>query len=203
MKRLLIASLLAMVGVLLLLGNDGTARASSTVVTFEDDAGVAGSIKSLKTWTEAGVVLASRVINRTDVDKDGDLELTVPKAPGTVTITMADGSNFTLTSIDVDKLRWSSCSLRVSAGKSVTVDISSVGTFWFSADFSDVSSVTIDPISGEKLGCTGSIDNITIGADTRADILIGSGVPGKGLADAPGLQKEFNPESAAAEHAGK
>jgi len=38
---------------------------------------------------------------------------------------------------------------------------------------------------------------------TKADILKDSGVPGKGLENAPGLQKPFNPNSQAAEHAGK
>lgn len=38
---------------------------------------------------------------------------------------------------------------------------------------------------------------------TKADFLKGSGVPGKGLDTAPGLQKPFNPKSQAEEHAGK
>ncbi len=38
---------------------------------------------------------------------------------------------------------------------------------------------------------------------TKADVLIDSGVPGKGLDTAPGLQKPFNPNSRATEHAGK
>jgi len=38
---------------------------------------------------------------------------------------------------------------------------------------------------------------------TKADILKGSGVPGKGLEKAPGQQKPFNPNSKAGEHAGK
>ncbi len=38
---------------------------------------------------------------------------------------------------------------------------------------------------------------------TKAEILILSGVPGKGIAKAPGLQKPFNPKSKAAVHAGK
>ena len=41
------------------------------------------------------------------------------------------------------------------------------------------------------------------GAGTKAAILDGSGVPGKGIASAPGLQKEFNPKSKATERAGK
>ena len=40
-------------------------------------------------------------------------------------------------------------------------------------------------------------------ANSKADILENSGVPGHGLDTAPGLQKEFNPKSQAAEHAGK
>ena len=44
---------------------------------------------------------------------------------------------------------------------------------------------------------------IPVPIPTKADILKDSGVPGKGLENAPGLQKEFNPNSAASEHAGK
>lgn len=38
---------------------------------------------------------------------------------------------------------------------------------------------------------------------SKGEILIDSGVEGKGLTDAPGQQKPFNPNSQAAEHAGK
>jgi uncharacterized repeat protein (TIGR01451 family) len=38
---------------------------------------------------------------------------------------------------------------------------------------------------------------------TKAEILLQRGVPGKGIVNAPGLQKFFNPLSQAAEHAGK
>lgn len=44
---------------------------------------------------------------------------------------------------------------------------------------------------------------IPIPVPTKADILKDSGVPGKGLESAPGLQKPFNPNSQAAENAGK
>ena len=48
-------------------------------------------------------------------------------------------------------------------------------------------------------------DNTTSGnvTMTKAEILKLSGVPGKGIKKAPGLQKLFNPKSQAAEHAGK
>jgi len=40
-------------------------------------------------------------------------------------------------------------------------------------------------------------------ANNKAGVLFCSGVPGKGILTAPGLQKSFNPKSKAAEHAGK
>jgi len=43
----------------------------------------------------------------------------------------------------------------------------------------------------------------TLAPPTKADVLKDSGVPGKGLDKAPGLQKPFNPNSKAGEHAGK
>jgi hypothetical protein len=51
-----------------------------------------------------------------------------------------------------------------------------------------------------------NVDNGSFLVDTvstKADILIDSGVPGKGLSHAPGLDKEFNENSKAADTAGK
>lgn len=51
-----------------------------------------------------------------------------------------------------------------------------------------------------------NVDNVSFLVDTvstKADILIDSGVPGKGLSHAPGLDKEFNENSKAADTAGK
>jgi uncharacterized repeat protein (TIGR01451 family) len=45
--------------------------------------------------------------------------------------------------------------------------------------------------------------NVFISLMTKAGILKASGVPGKGIDKAPGLQKPFNPNSQASEHAGK
>ncbi len=45
--------------------------------------------------------------------------------------------------------------------------------------------------------------NAGIPPNTKSDILINSGVPGKGLENAPGLDKPFNPKSQAGENAGK
>jgi hypothetical protein len=46
----------------------------------------------------------------------------------------------------------------------------------------------------------GNSDNVTM---NKADILIESGVPGRGVNEAPGLQKKFNPNSNAHNNAGK
>lgn len=48
-----------------------------------------------------------------------------------------------------------------------------------------------------------TFQTISLPGMTKAEILMCSGVPGKGLGSAPGLQKPFNPNSKAAEHAGK
>jgi hypothetical protein len=45
--------------------------------------------------------------------------------------------------------------------------------------------------------------NATSNNVTKAEILRGRGVPGKGIDHAPGLQKPFNPKSKAAQNAGK
>lgn len=45
--------------------------------------------------------------------------------------------------------------------------------------------------------------NVFLSLLTKAGILKASGVPGKGIDQAPGLQKPFNPNSQASEHAGK
>jgi hypothetical protein len=54
--------------------------------------------------------------------------------------------------------------------------------------------------NGAGVGANASSNNNT---KTKAEILKQNGVPGKGIDTAPGLQKPFNPNSSAAEHAGK
>jgi len=61
----------------------------------------------------------------------------------------------------------------------------------------------ITPIRADtRVEVEGNFYHLTL-IPTKADILKGSGVPGKGLDKAPGLQKPFNPDSKAGEHAGK
>jgi len=58
-------------------------------------------------------------------------------------------------------------------------------------------------LAGNWARTPGEIKVIIDNVHTKAETLIGSGVPGKGLENAPGLQKPFNPKSQADKHAGK
>jgi len=63
-----------------------------------------------------------------------------------------------------------------------------------------------DP-AGKAVSATSSSVSVSLTTNesllTKSEILQLSGVPGKGISQAPGLQKPFNPRSRAAEHAGK
>ena len=52
-------------------------------------------------------------------------------------------------------------------------------------------------------GLTETLAEMGIEGLNKRAILVGSGVPGKGLATAPGLEGYFNPKSKAADKAGK
>lgn len=73
------------------------------------------------------------------------------------------------------------------------------------ATFGDITSALEYELSGSSGGGTTAIgrDVPTSLIKTKAEILKDSGVPGNGIDNAPGLQKEFNPKSKAAENAGK
>ena len=88
-------------------------------------------------------------------------------------------------------------------------------TATYTVAFSDLMAGTINNIAtvtgvdpnGNPV--TGSSTEVTVSTDivksllTKAQVLTLSGVPGKGIDTAPGLQKPFNPNSQASEHAGK
>jgi uncharacterized repeat protein (TIGR01451 family) len=63
-----------------------------------------------------------------------------------------------------------------------------------------------DPNGKTSTANSGEVEvstNVFISLMTKAGILKARGVPGKGIDKAPGLQKPFNPNSQASEHAGK
>ena len=67
---------------------------------------------------------------------------------------------------------------------------------------SGVDNAAISSLSPQKNGAGGNASSSNA-TKTKAEILKQNGVPGKGIDRAPGLQKPFNPNSSAAEHAGK
>jgi len=58
-------------------------------------------------------------------------------------------------------------------------------------------------IVGEDNAFASLTFDVIVPVPNKADVLLDSGVQGKGLNNAPGLQKPFNPKSKAADHAGK
>jgi len=63
-----------------------------------------------------------------------------------------------------------------------------------------------DPVGNTVSSTSGLVSvSLTVNKNllTKSEVLQLSGVPGKGISKAPGLQKVFNPQSKAAEHAGK
>jgi len=100
---------------------------------------------------------------------------------------------------------------------SKTVDVDIGGPFTITSSFNWVWDTTLVPngiytIILEATDGAGNssiaqheveVDNVLPEEEpTKSDILMNSGVPGKGLENAPGLQKPFNPNSQADEHAG-
>jgi len=100
-------------------------------------------------------------------------------------------------------------------GESLTVDVPYTVTISDLSDFSTsiTNSATVtatvqgqDP-AGEPVSADSTEVTVLLTIDkrsfTKSEILQISGVPGQGIVNAPGLQKPFNPNSQAAEHAGK
>ncbi len=122
---------------------------------------------------------------------------------------------------DVDSVQWAVREGTCAAG---------IGTVFGNVDgHSDVATMDTSDLTMQMFSFTGDMSAMTPGmycfiynpvedsgetnlretrefavrAPYKSEILIGSGVPGKGLDNAPGLQKPFNPKSQAVEHAGK
>ncbi len=210
MRTKLFAGLFALVaaGIAAVLFGLAVAQASSSTVTFED----ANGTDTGSSWDEADLVVQKRrggAPARVDVDGDGDLEAVVSgRRFGWLRITSADGGHFSPKSVDVDSIGGGPACQPGGLVRRVTFTsnlggglvVTSVGTVDLTADsgFANIVQLSVST----NFFCTAHIDNINL-SSSKADILIGSGVPGKGLANAPGLQEEFNPKSKAAENAGK
>jgi hypothetical protein len=119
---------------------------------------------------------------------------------GTVT-----ADNVTLTD---DKLGKLMSGVTLSPGQSVTTTATyevKTSDFWKFKPITNIATVTAIGPDGEPISATS--EQVSVAPNKvgmfKALILWLSGVPGKGIEKAPGLQKPFNPKSQAAEHAGK
>jgi len=129
----------------------------------------------------------------------------------TYTYTITNTGNVTVDNITLtdDKLGTITLSTtNLAPGENVTA------TATYTATISDLpgpiintATVTGTDPTGESISLTSDPVSVSLYINkrllTKAEILKLSGVPGKGIEKAPGLQKLFNPKSQAAEHAGK
>lgn len=199
-----------------------TAATQTVVITFDDPDGVylPGDVteQGFRVWTDDAFKFG---IANWDGAYDPDNEINLGNFAKTIKIAAVDGSLFALTSFQAGACNSARVPIAVRGydADGVLVVTASVADAFpytsaqtvatFDATWTNLSRVELQ--SGNAGGCGNNhvIDDITVEievpdpSNTKADILSGSGVPGKGLADAPGLQKEFNPNSRAAENAGK
>jgi len=115
-------------------------------------------------------------------------------------------ANLTLTDNKLGSIALSSTSLNpgenITATANYTVTVSDLP-----GPITNTATVQGKDPAGNTVSATSNTvsDSLTVNKSllTKAEILKLSGVPGKGISKAPGLQKPFNPKSQAAEHAGK
>jgi len=115
-------------------------------------------------------------------------------------------SNLTLTDSKLGSITLSSTSLNPGENMTVTANYT-VTIADLPGPITNTATVQGEDPAGNSVSAASDpvIVSLTINKEvlTKAEILKLSGVPGKGISKAPGLQKPFNPNSKAAEHAGK
>jgi uncharacterized repeat protein (TIGR01451 family) len=145
------------------------------------------------------------------VTKEADRETASFMETITYTYTITNTGNVPLSNVTLadDKIPEVSLSdnVTLAPGESVTATGThtvSIGDFLMKSTIVNTADVTgVDPQG--KLVTASDTATVSISKTLfwKRDILQQSGVPGKGIEKAPGLQKPFNPKSQAAEHAGK
>jgi len=150
------------------------------------------------------------------VNKEADRETASPHEVITYTYTITNTGNMAIENITLEDDRLgpiplgSNGNMMLAPGQSVSANATYTVSIW---DFLrgrtilNTANVTANDSLGNSLTgsdtATVSLTIISKALLTKFEILKLSGVPGKGIEKAPGLQKPFNPNSQAAEHAGK
>ncbi len=178
MKRWSIPVLIAIVALLMPM--------SSTMVTAQDEAGLS-------------------------ISKSADLTSAAAGETITYTYTISNSDNITIENISLQDDKLGEISLTdttLAQGESLTATATyTVAISDLPGPIVNAATVTgIDP-DGTLVSATTEPVSVSLYINksllTKAEILKLNGVPGKGILNAPGLQKLFNPKSQAAEHAGK
>jgi len=159
---------------------------SSTMVTAQDEAGLS-------------------------ISKSADLTSAAAGETITYTYTISNSDNITIENISLQDDKLGEISLTdttLAQGESLTATATyTVAISDLPGPIVNAATVTgIDP-DGTLVSATTEPVSVSLYINksllTKAEILKLNGVPGKGILNAPGLQKLFNPKSQAAEHAGK
>ena len=145
------------------------------------------------------------------ISKSADLTSAAVSETITYTYTISNSDNVTIENISLvdDKLGVISLTdTTLAPGESVTA------TATYTVAISDlpgpiINTATVTGTDPDGTPVSATTDPVSVSLYinksllTKAEILQLSGVPGKGILKAPGLQKLFNPKSQAVEHAGK
>lgn len=164
--------------------------------------------------TAAPALSASADAGSIEVIKQADREVAAPGDVITYTYIIINGIDKAIKNLSLKDSRLGNIPLTVDneylpSGENITA------TATYKVEFKDLlagsikntATLTAEDEDGNEL--TASSNEVTVSIDiikallTKAQILKLSGVPGKGIDKAPGLQKPFNASSHAADHAGK
>jgi plastocyanin len=143
------------------------------------------------------------------VTKEADSETASFMETITYTYTITNTGDVTISNISLedDKLGPISDNITLAPGENITVTAThtvSIGDFMLRSTIVNTADATgVDPQGKFVTASDTATVSISKTLFWKRDILKQSGVPGKGIEKAPGLQKPFNPKSQAAEHAGK
>ncbi len=200
-------------------GNSTTATATYTVAQadlpgpIDNTATVSGTDPDSKTVTASATASVELTYNAgLQVTKVADRETASFNETITYTYAITNNgdatvSNITLADDKIPAVSLSSDNTTLAAGQSITAKGTykvSIKDFFRKKAIINKADVTgVDPQG--KLVTASATATVSVNKSLfwKHDILKRSGVPGKGIDKAPGLQKPFNPKSQAAEHAGK
>jgi len=159
------------------------------------------SAASISAQDEAGI----------SISKSADLTSAAAGETITYTYTISNSDNITIENISLQDDKLGEISLTDTAlaqGESLTATATyTVAISDLPGPIVNTATVTGITLDGTVVSATTEPVSVSLYINksllTKAEILKLNGVPGKGILNAPGLQKLFNPKSQAAEHAGK